>query len=142
MADDWKAKLEGLNKELQARERVETEQRASVLKTFRQRLSELETVLKAAAEFGDAFGVDCVYEISRFDQRYPSVTVRILKPALEYKVECRDGRLFERLKRGLTAAPEQEITLDEISVKRFQERVTQWVQAAADANRKVPGRRS
>ena len=139
--NDWKAKLEGLNKNLQAQERAELEQKADLLKGFRKRLAELEPGIKTAAEFGDAFGVDCAWEISRFDDRYPSLTFRILKPVLEYHVECRDGVITERLREAGAAPRATAVALDSLTPRRFEQRVTQWVQAAANANRKVPGKR-
>jgi hypothetical protein len=144
--DDWKAKLAGLNQNLQAKDRAEQEQqaarKAAGLLAFRKRLPDLEPVLQTAAEFGDAFGVDCEWEISRFDQRYPSVEFRIRKPKLTYRVECREGRLYERLAEGPGTGAETEIGLEAVTARRVQERVTAWVQAAANANRKVPGKRS
>lgn len=141
IVDDWKSKLEGLNQNLQARERAEVEEKASVLKAFRQRLVALEPIMKGAAEFGDAFGVDALYEVSRFDQRYPFLKFIIKRPALSYAVECRDGILHERLQEGEGPAQAATTSLEALTPKRFEQRVTAWVQAAAQANRKVPGRR-
>jgi len=138
---DWKAQLEKLNKELVKAEREEMERRAAVLKGFRQLLLELEPIVKTAQEFGDAFGVDCAWQISRFDERYPYLEFRVLRPALEYRVECRDGVIRERLREGLGKAQEREAALEDLQPRAFEKRVTQWVQAAANANRKVPGKR-
>jgi len=138
---DWREKLAGLNKELQAKEQAITEEKVATLKGFRKRLDEIKPVLENAKAFGDAFGVDLTYKISRFDERYPSVELAILKPALLYRAECRDGVITERVKQGTDPAREVTVTLDALAVKRFEQRVTAWVQAAAEANRKVPGRR-
>jgi len=138
---DWKAQLEKLNKELVKEERAEMERRANVLKGFRQLLVELEPIVKTAQEFGDAFGVDCAWQISRFDDRYPYLEFRVLRPALEYRVECRDGAIRERLREGLGKAQEREVALEDLQPRTFEKRITQWVQAAANANRKVPGKR-
>ncbi len=139
---DWREKLAGLNRELQAQEKQVEEEKAAVLKGFRKRLDELKPVLENARAFGDAFGVDLTYKISRFDERYPSVELAILKPALLYRAECRDGVITERVKQGNEPAKESQVSLDSLVVKRFEQRVTAWVQSAAEANRKLPGRRS
>jgi hypothetical protein len=139
--EDWKAKLEGLNKNLVQQERAEADQKAAVLKGFRQLLSDLEPIIKTAVEFGDAFGVDCTWEISRFDDRYPYLRFRILKPVLEYTVECRDGVISHQVREGLGAAKRSQTTLEALAPRYFEKRLTQWVQAAANANRRVPGKR-
>jgi hypothetical protein len=139
--EDWKSKLEGLSKNLQAEEQSVLEQKVTVLKGFRKRLSELEPIIKTAVEFGDAFGVDCSWEISRFDDRYPRMQFRILKPVLEYHVECRDGVITERLRGGMGPATARPVTLEALDPRAFEKRITEWVQAAANANRKVPGNR-
>lgn len=138
---DWKAQLEQLNKKLVKEEQVEMERRAATLKGFRQLLLELEPIVKTAQEFGDAFGVDCAWQISRYDDRYPYLEFRLLRPALEYRVECRDGEVWERLREGLGKAEEKAVTLEELQPDAFAQRITQWVQSAANANRKVPGKR-
>lgn len=139
--NDWKAKLEGLSKKLEAEERSESERKAALLSAFRQRLLELEPIVKAAIEFGDAFGVDAVYEVNRFHDRFPYLRFRLLRPVLEYEVTCRDGILREQLREGLGKAKVREVSLESLAPKEFEARVTQWVQAAANANRKVPGKR-
>lgn len=139
--DDWKAKLEGLNKNLHAQEQAVVDAKAGILKAFRQRLIELEAIMKGAAEFGDAFGVDALYEVSRFDQRYPFLKFVIKKPALLYSVECRDGVLQERLQEAGGKAKESITTLEALAPRRFEQRITAWVNTAAQANRKVPGRK-
>ncbi|HYF96237.1 MAG TPA: hypothetical protein VD969_28850 [Symbiobacteriaceae bacterium] len=136
---DWKAKLEVLNKELLAKDREESAKRAATLAAFRKLLSQLEPVLKNVTEFGDAFGVDCAWEISRFDDRYPWLKFRILKPALTYEVICRDGALTETIREGVGAPKSEAVAIEALHPRRFEERVTRWVQAAAQANRKVPG---
>ncbi|HEY8347103.1 MAG TPA: hypothetical protein VIL07_07485 [Symbiobacteriaceae bacterium] len=138
---DWKAQLEKLNRELLAKERAEQERKAAVLKHFRSLLDQLEPVVKTAAEFGDAFGAPCAWEISRFDDRYPFLEFRILRPPLEYRVECRDGVLWERLREGGGAAREQTTNLEALQPREFEKKIMKWVQDAANANRKVPGRR-
>lgn len=138
---DWKAQLENLNKQLVKEEQAEFDRKAGVLKGFRNLLGQLEPIVKTAVEFGDAFGVDCAWEISRFDDRYPYLEFRVLRPVLEYRVECRDGALRERLREGLGVAREKETTLQALEPQAFEQRLTQWVQAAANANRKVPGKR-
>lgn len=139
---DWRDKLAGLNQNLQAKEQAVEQQKLQVLNGFRKLLTEHERIMKGAAEFGDAFGVDCAYTISRFDQRYPSLSFRILKPVLEYVVECRDGVLEERLKEGEGRPKLSTTTLEHLAPKLFEQKVNKWVQAAAAANRKVPGRRA
>lgn len=139
---DWREKLSGLKGNLQAQEQTREDQKAAVLMGFRKRLSDLEPALRSAGEFGEAFGVDCEYEISRFDHRYPYLRFRIKRPALAYEVECRDGVLHERLKEGEGGPKAGETSLEALAPRRFEQRVTQWVQAAANANRKVPGRRT
>ena len=141
MRDDWKSKLEGLNKELLAKDREELAKRTASLKEFRKHLAALEPVLKNVTEFGDAFGVDCAWEISRFDDRYPWLKFRILKPARSYEVVCRDGALTETVREGTGAPRSTAVGVEELHPRRFEQRVTAWVQAAAEANRKVPGRR-
>lgn len=135
---DWRAKLAGLNEQLQARERAEEERRAATLKGFRRRLDELKPVLDDARTFGDAFSVDLTFHISRFDERYPYLELSILKPRLQYRVECRGGVITERLKEGEASAVEQRVSLEDLSVKAFEQRVTGWVRAAAEANRRLP----
>jgi len=139
MNQDWKSKLEGLNKELLAKDREETAKRTATLAAFRKLLVQLETVLKNVAEFGDAFGVDCAWEISRFDDRYPWLKFRILRPALTYEVICRDGALTETVREGTGAPKSQAVAIEALHPRKFEQRVTAWVQAAAQANRKVPG---
>lgn len=139
--EDWKSKLEGLNKNLQAEEQALLEQKTAVLKGFRKRLSELEPIIKTAVAFGDAFGVDCSWEISRFDDRYPHLRFRIVKPVLEYFVECRDSVITPRLREGAGRPTVRQSSLEALSPRLFEKRITEWVQAAANANRKVPGKR-
>lgn len=139
--NDWRDKLAGLNQELQAQEHAEQEQKASVLKGFRKRLDELKPVLENAAAFGDAFGVECQWEINRFHDRYPFLHLTIKKPALDYRVECRDGVLLEVLRQGGGAPKLTETTLQKLTPKQVELRVTGWVQAAADAVRTVPWKR-
>jgi len=137
---DWRAKLAGLNQQLQAQERAEEERKAATLKGFRKRLDELKPVLEDARAFGDAFGVDLAFHISRFDERYPYLELTILKPRLQYRAECRDGAITERLKEGEAPPAEERVSLEALSVKAFEQRVTGWVRAAAEANRRLPGR--
>ncbi|MFZ5814461.1 MAG: hypothetical protein ACOY93_04080 [Bacillota bacterium] len=139
---DWRDKLAGLNRELQAKEQAVQEAKAATLKGFRQRLEELKPVLENAQAFGDAFGVDITFQISRFDQRYPSLALTIKKPALQLRLECRDGVIYERLQEGSGPAKEVPVPLESLAVKEFERRLTAWVQGAAEANRKLPGRRS
>jgi hypothetical protein len=139
--NDWRAKLADLNKELVAKEQAVAEQKAATLKGFRKRLDELKPVLENAEAFGEAFGVETDHTISRFDDRYPYLEFRIRKPALFLRIECRDGVIRERLKEGANPPKEAELTLDAITPKRFEQRINGWMQAAAEANRKVPGRR-
>lgn len=138
---DWRERLAGLGKELQAKEQAVTEQKMATLKGFRKRLDELKPILENAQSFGDAFGVDLTFKISRFDERYPSFEVTILKPALQYRAECRDGAIYERLKEGLASAKESQVNLESLGVKAFEKRLTGWVQSAAELNRKLPGKR-
>lgn len=138
---DWREKLAGLNKELQAQEKVAADEKVAILKGFRKRLDELKPVLQSAEAFGDAFGVEMDYTISRFDERYPYVEFRIRKPALFLRIDCRDGVIRERLKEGDNPPREWETSLEAITPRRFEERLNGWMQGAAQANRKVPGRR-
>lgn len=138
---DWREKLAGLNKDLVAQEQRVQEQKAATLKGFRKRLDELKPVIQNAEAFGDAFGVDCDFTISRFEERYPYLEFRILKPALFLRIECRDGIIRERLKEGANPPREAEVALENLTPKRFEQRLNGWMQAAAEANRKVPGRR-
>lgn len=139
---DWRDKLAGLNQSLQSKEKAVDDQKAAVLANFRKRLPELEPIMETAAQFGDAFGVDCDFEVSRFDRRYPLVRFRIKRPLLEYVVECRDGVLHESLREGEGKPKLGETTLEQLAPKRFEQRITQWVRDAAEANRRVPGRRT
>ncbi|MGE5674132.1 MAG: hypothetical protein ACM3XM_09605 [Mycobacterium leprae] len=139
--NDWRDKLADLNRDLQNKERAEDEKKAAVLNGFRKLLSELETVCRNVGDFGDAFGVDCDYEINRFGERYPVLRFRIKKPLLAYEVACKDGVLYEQLKEGTAAPKVSRTTMEALAPKRFEERVTAWVQAAANTNRKVPGKR-
>ena len=138
---DWREKLAALGRQLEAEERAETERKAAALKAFRTRLEVLSQVVEEARLFADAFGVDMTCRIGRFDERYPYLELSIRKPALEYRVECRDGAIWERLKEGDARATEAQVSLETMSKRAFGERVTGWVRAAAEANRKVPGRR-
>lgn len=140
--EDWREKLAGLNRSLQDKERAEDERKAETLKGFRKRLDELKPVVAEAQAFGDAFGVDLSFHISRFDERYPYLELAILKPRLQYRVECRDGVITERLKQGEGRPREAEVPLSSLAAEAFEQRLTGWVRAAAEANRKVPGRRS
>jgi hypothetical protein len=139
--EDWRAKLAGLNQELSAKERAVAEAKADVLKGFRKRLTELEAVAKNAVEFGDAFGADCDYQISRFDERYPYLRFRIKRPVMEYEVICRDGVIYQRIQEGAAAPKMTQVKLDTLTAQAVEQRLTKWVQAAADTNRKVPGKR-
>lgn len=138
---DWRTKLEGLNRELLAKEKNQQEEKVATLKAFRQRLLQLEAVVKTATEFGDAFGVDCEHSVSRFDERYPYLRFRIKRPALTYEVLCRDGAIVETVKEGEGAAAMATVTLESLAPKLFEKRITAWVERAANANRKVPGTR-
>ncbi len=135
---DWKAKLEQLGAELRQQEEKEAREKAAVLKAFRKRLHDLEDIVKGAAEFGDAFGVDCSWEISRFDQRDPLLRFQIRRPALHYEVDYRDGVLHERLREGDGPVRTRRLTLQDLSPRRVEERLTGWVQRAAEANRRLP----
>jgi len=139
---DWREKLAGLNQQLQAQERAEDERKAATLKGFRKRLDELQPVVEEAQAFGDAFGVEMTFHISRFDERYPYLELAILKPRLQYRVECRDGVITERLKEGEIRPREQQVSLESLAAKPFEQRLTGWVRTAAEANRRVPGRGS
>lgn len=139
--EDWRTKLEGLNRDLLAKEKSQQEEKLSTLKAFRQRLVQLEAVVKTASEFGDAFGVDCEHTVSRFDDRYPYLRFRIKRPALSYEVLCKDGTIVETVKDGDSAPAMATVTLDSLSPKLFEKRITAWVERAANANRKVPGKR-
>jgi len=138
---DWREKLASLNQELQARERAEEERKASTLKGFRRWLEQVQPALEEARAFGDAFGVDLSFRISRFDERYPYLELAILKPRLQYRVECRDGVITERLKEGEAPLWQAQVSLELLDVKAFEQRLTGWVRAAAEANRRLPGRR-
>jgi hypothetical protein len=138
---DWREKLASLNKELAAQEQREAEQKASILKGFRKRLEELEAPLRNIEMFGEAFGVDTVFTISRFEERYPYLEFQIRKPSLFLRIECRDGVIRERLKEGQNPPREGELTLEALAPRRFEQRLMAWMQAAAEANRKAPGRR-
>lgn len=142
---DWREKLSGLSKDLrhqeQSTQQAESQAKATLLTAFRKRLTELEPLLRAASEFGDAFGVDCEYEVNRFEHRYPYLRFRILRPALLYEMECRDGAVQERVREGTARAQEGQTTLEHLTPRRFEKRLTEWVQTAAQANRKVPGKR-
>lgn len=138
--EDWKAKLEGLHTDLRGKEKEVADAKSAVLSAFRKLLKELEPIMENAAQFGDAFGVECDYEISRFDDRYPWVRFRIKKPVLLYEVICKEGVLHERLKQGEVVKTGQ-TTLEKLNPKAYEQRVTAWVNAAAEANRKVPGGR-
>lgn len=138
---DWREKLAGLNKELAAKEQEVAEQKLATLKGFRKRLEELKAPLQNVEAFGQAFGVETDFTISRFDERYPYVEFRILKPALFLRIECRDGLIRERLKEGQNPPKEAELKLESLAPKRFEQRLMTWMQAAAESNRKVPGRR-
>jgi hypothetical protein len=141
---DWREKLSGLGKDLrhqeQSTQQAEQQAKATLLTAFRKRLTELEPLLRAASEFGDAFGVDCEYEVSRFEHRHPFLRFRILRPPLLYEVECRDGAVQERIREGTARVQETQTTLEHLTPGRFEKRLTDWVQAAAQANRKMPGR--
>jgi len=138
---DWREKLASLNQELQARERAEEERKVSTLKGFRRWLEQVQPALEEARAFGDAFGVDLSFRISRFDERYPYLELAILKPRLQYRVECRDGVITERLKEGEAPLWQAQVSLELLDVKAFEQRLTGWVRAAAEANRRLPGRR-
>lgn len=138
---DWQAKLAGLNKELLAQEKAENEAKAAVLSGFRKVILELNPIAKGVIEFADAFGADCEWESDRFHDRYPWVRFRIRKPDLEYRVECRDGVIYEQIKEGPGPAKVKKSTLEAMAPKAFERRLTEWVQAAVNANRKMPGKR-
>ncbi|MFZ5827073.1 MAG: hypothetical protein ACOY94_22490 [Bacillota bacterium] len=138
---DWREKLAGLGRELQAKEQVVAEQKVATLRAFRQRLEDLKPVLEGVEAFGDAFGVEVDFTISRFDDRYPYLEFRIIRPPLFLRIECRDGVIRERLKEGVAAPTEAVLSLEALSPKRVEQRLNSWMQAAAQANRRVPGRR-
>lgn len=140
MSEDWKTRLAGLGESLVSQERAEAERKAAVTAAFRTWLDRVEPRVKAAVQFGDGFGAESDYEISRFDERYPALRFRIRRPLLYYVVECRDGLILERVKEGEEAAKQSPTTLEKLEPKRFEQRLTAWVQAAAQANRKPPRR--
>lgn len=138
MGEEWKQRLAGLSKSLVSEERAEVQKKAALTVAFRSWLAQIEPVVQSAVQFGDAYGAECDYEVSRFDERYPTLRFRVRKPLLYYVVECRDGLVLERVKEG-DGAPRQSVTtLDSLSPKLFEQRLTAWVQAAAQANRKPP----
>jgi len=139
--DDWKSKLEGLNKQLQTKEKAVQDEKAASLAAFRKWLGQIEPVLKNVGMFAEAFGVDCDWGISRFDDRYPYLEFRVRKPLLAYRVLCRDGVLEESIKEGEQPPRQSRTTLEALTNRRFEERLNQWVRAAGEAGRKVPGKR-
>jgi len=138
---DWREKLARLSQKIQARERAEEERKAAALRGFRRWLDQVQPVLEEAKAFGDAFGADLSFRISRFDERYPYLELAILKPRLQYRVECRDGVITERLKEGESPLREAQVGPEALDVKAFERRLTGWVRAAAEANRRLPGRK-
>lgn len=135
---DWRDKLQGLQKGLQAEEKAVEDRKTAVLKAFRQQLEKLKPVFESAEQFGDAFGVDVSYEISRFDDRYPWVRFQIMRPRLEWRVECRDGVLYETVKEGQGAPRAGTLAPEGMAPAAVEKRVTAWMERAAKANRRPP----
>lgn len=136
--NDWKAQLSSLGDKLSAEDAKVTQAKKERLQAFRKALKEYETVLTDAAAFGDAFGVDLTWEIARFDAQYPYLKLTIKKPLLRYEVNGKDGELTELLQEGASPVKRRAMTMAAVAPKQFGERLTKWIQAAAQANRKVP----
>jgi hypothetical protein len=137
---DWKSKLESLGAQLNAADAKVEQAKKERLQAFRKALKEYETVLQDAAAFGDAFGVDLSWEIARFDAQYPYLRLTIPKPLLRYELNGKDGELMEFLQEGTSPVQKRPQTVAAIAPKQFAARLTAWIQAAAQANRKVPGK--
>lgn len=138
---DWKSQLSSLGAQLNAEEAKVEQAKKERLQAFRKALKEYEAVLQDAEAFGDAFGVDLSWEIARFDAQYPYVRLTIKKPLLRYELNAKDGELTEFLAEGENPVKRQPQTVAGIGPKEFGKRLTAWIQAAAQANRKVPGKR-
>jgi hypothetical protein len=138
---DWKSKLASLGAQLNAEEAKVDAAKKDRLQAFRKALKEYETVLQDAEAFGDAFGVDLTWEIARFDSQYPYLRLTIPKPLLRYELNGKDGELMEFLQEGSSPVQRRQLTVAEVAPKKFSEKLTAWIQAAAQANRKVPGKR-
>lgn len=136
--NDWKSQLSSLGDKLSAEDAKVTQAKKERLQAFRKALKEYETVLTDAAAFGDAFGVDLTWEIARFDAQYPYLRLTIKKPLLRYELHGKDGELTELLQEGAGSVQRRAMTVAAVTPKRFGERLTTWIQAAAQANRKVP----
>jgi hypothetical protein len=139
--EDWKAKLGALGQQLAAQEAAIAQAKKERLTAFRKALKEYEGILQDAEAFGDAFGVDLSWEISRFDAQYPYLRLTIQRPLLRYELNAKDGELMEYLQEGSGKVQRRALTLEEVAPKRFAARLNEWMQAAAQANRKVPGKR-
>jgi hypothetical protein len=138
---DWKSQLASLGAQLNAEEAKVVAAKTDRLQAFRKALKEYESVLQDAQSFGDAFGVDLSWEIARFDAQYPYLRLTIPKPLLRYELNAKDGELMEYLQEGSSPVQRRPQTLAAVAPKRFSERLTAWIQAAAQANRRVPGKR-
>lgn len=136
--NDWKSQLSSLGDRLSAEDAKVTQAKKERLQALRKVLKEYEAVLTDAAAFGDAFGVDLTWEIARFDAQYPYLRLTIKRPLLRYELSGKDGELREYLQEGAGAVQRKAQTVEAISPKRFGERLNKWIQAAAQANRKVP----
>ncbi|HLO02854.1 MAG TPA: hypothetical protein VK191_07100 [Symbiobacteriaceae bacterium] len=136
--NDWKSQLSSLGDKLSAEDAKVTQAKKERLQALRKALKEYETVLTDAAAFGDAFGVDLTWEIARFDAQYPYLRLTIKKPLLRYELHGKDGELTELLQEGAGSVQRRAMTVAAVTPKRFGERLTKWIQAAAQANRKVP----
>jgi hypothetical protein len=139
--NDWKSQLAALGNQLSAAEAQVAQAKKERQQAFRKALKEYESILTDAAAFGDAFGVDLTWEIARFDAQYPFLKLTIKRPLLRYEVNAKDGELTEYLQQGEGQVQRRSLTVEAIAPKRFGERLNGWIQAAAQANRKVPGKR-
>lgn len=136
--NDWKSQLSSLGQQLSAEDAKAEQVKKERLQAFRKALKEYENVLTDAAAFGDAFGVDLTWEIARFDAQYPYLKLTIKKPLLRYELNGKDGTLTEFLQEGSSPVKRRAMTVEAIAPKPFAERLNKWIQAAAQANRKVP----
>lgn len=133
---DWREKLTGLGKQLEQKEQAVADQQAAQVAEFRRILLAIDPVGQEVALLADAYGVDCEWEVYRFDARHPGFRFRTLRPLSELAVECRSGQVFMR-----QGARETSGKLADITPEAVKDQLMNLVLAAAQAVRKPPGGR-
>lgn len=131
---DWREQLAGLGAGLKEQERRQLEKEAADLQAWRRQLQELDPLGQEVAQLGDAYGVSCRWEVSRF-ATYPGFSFRLAAGG-ELSAEWRGNQLYVRSDGREAPGRAADLTPDAVK-----DRLMEMVLSAAHQQRKVPGKR-